>query len=58
MVYKDLNYNKDIYFETGGTNFGFMNGANFYEKGGKYKPTITSYGKKQYLMLLMLINLC
>ena len=30
---------------TGGTNFGFMNGAN-YEEPGRFRPTITSYGKQ------------
>ena len=31
---------------SGGTNFGFMNGANV-EEDGQYEPTITSYGKLQ-----------
>ena len=30
----------NFYMFHGGTNFGFMNGANH---GGKYQPTITSY---------------
>lgn len=32
--------NANIYMFIGGTNFGFMNGANHYEK---YEPTVTSY---------------
>ena len=33
------------YHSPGGTNFGFMNGANTYSKGYGYNPTISSYGK-------------
>ena len=29
----------------GGTNFGFMNGANHYRDEFRYSPTVTSYGK-------------
>ena len=38
MLKREANVN--FYMFHGGTNFGFMNGANFYEK---YMPTITSY---------------
>ena len=30
---------------TGGTNFGFMNGANREKNKYRYLPTVTSYGK-------------
>ena len=34
----------NFYMQHGGTNFGFMAGANWFHKTG-YKPDITSYGK-------------
>ena len=36
----DVGASLNFYMFHGGTNFGFMNGANYYEK---YEPTITSY---------------
>ena len=35
-----------ITFSSGGTNFGFFNGANWMDEASTdYQPTITSYGK-------------
>ena len=40
----DIDSSFNIYMFHGGTNFGFMNGANFgTEKKGMYEPTVTSY---------------
>ncbi len=35
----------NFYMFHGGTNFGFMNGANIGLKNKEYMPTVTSYGK-------------
>ena len=37
----------NMYMFHGGTNFGFMAGANYFE-GSHYKPDVTSYGKVHY----------
>ena len=46
----DYSGSVNFYMFHGGTNFGFMNGANIVGTGGvmvwpNYAPTITSYGK-------------
>ena len=35
----------------GGTNFGFMNGANTYSKGYGYNPTVSSYGNTRVFFI-------
>lgn len=42
-------YSFNIYMFHGGTNFGFMNGANFIEETGEYQPTVTSYDYDAFL---------
>ncbi|MBE6563198.1 MAG: beta-galactosidase [Ruminococcaceae bacterium] len=39
----DLGASFNFYMFHGGTNFGFMNGANYSEEEGQYQPTVTSY---------------
>ncbi len=39
-IFMDNDWSVNVYMFHGGTNFGFMNGANYFEK---YDPTVTSY---------------
>ncbi len=39
----DLGASFNFYMFHGGTNFGFLNGANYSEADGMYQPTVTSY---------------
>ena len=40
-----------MYMFHGGTNFGFMAGANSFE-GSDYKPDVTSYGKEHIVVFV------
>ena len=42
----------------GGTNFGFMNGANAIKGEFKYQPTVTSYGKSSNNLTIQPITYC